>query len=148
MLRRYASCPAGATSEGIDLILQTTLSLAAAAAIINLWLGIRISALRVRKKVLHGDGGDPQIQRRMRAQANFVEYTPFVLILIAAIEMSGLGGKWLAVVGSLYMLARVAHAFGMDRNNSNPFRAGGILLTFLTLVGLSVVAVLIALVRL
>ena len=137
----------GAHQEGINVILQTTLSLAAAAAITNVWLGARISALRVGKKVLHGDGGDPQLQHRMRAQANFIEYTPFVLILIAAIEMSGRGGRWLAIVGSIYMLARVAHAFGMDRTDSNPLRAGGILVTLATLVGLAAVAVLIALGR-
>ncbi len=135
----------GAQQEGTNVILQTTLSLAAAAAIINVWLGVRISTLRVGKKVLHGDGGDPQLQQRMRAQANFIEYTPFVLILIAAIEMSGRGGRWLAVVGSVYMLARVAHAFGMDRTDSNPWRAGGILVTLATLIGLAAVAVLIAL---
>lgn len=129
------------------MILQTTLSLAAAAAIINLWLGVRTSALRVGKKILHGDGGNPLLLQRMRAQANFIEYTPLVLILIAAVEMTGKGGKWLAIVGSLYMLARVAHAFGMDRTDSNAARAVGFMVTALTLAGLAVVAVLIALGR-
>ncbi|MBB4859058.1 putative membrane protein YecN with MAPEG domain [Novosphingobium chloroacetimidivorans] len=127
------------------MILQTTLSLAAAAAIINLWLAIRTGKLRFDSKVLHGDGGKPMLQQRMRAQANFVEYTPFVLILIAAIELTGKGGTWLAVVGSIYMLARVAHGFGMDRTDSNPLRAGGFIVTVLTLAGLSAVAVTIAL---
>jgi uncharacterized membrane protein YecN with MAPEG domain len=128
-----------------NMILQTTLSLAAAAAVINLWLAIRTGKLRMGNKILHGDGGNPLLLQRMRAQANFIENTPFVLILVAAIEMTGKGGKWLAVLGSLYMLARVSHAFGMDRSDANPWRAGGFLVTALTLAGLSVVAVLIAL---
>jgi hypothetical protein len=144
MLIRCAA-PVAAIPEYTTLILQTTLSLAAAAAIINLWLGVRTSAMRVGKKILHGDGGDPLLLQRMRAQANFVEYTPFVLILIAAIEMTGKGGRWLAIVGSIYMLARVAHGFGMDRTDTNVLRAGGIMLTLLVLAGLSAVAVLIAL---
>lgn len=129
------------------MILQTTLSLAAAAAVINLWLAFRTGKQRMNSKILHGDGGDPLLLRRMRAQANFVEYTPFVLVLIAAIEMTGKGGQWLAYVGSLYMLARVGHAFGMDRENSNALRATGFLVTALTLLGLGAVAVLSALGR-
>jgi len=129
------------------MILQTTLSLAAAAALINFWLGLRTGRVRYSRKILHGDAGDPVLIRRMRAQANFVENTPFVLILIAVIEMTGKGGKWLAVVGSLYMLGRVAHAFGMDSDKPSPLRMIGFGVTVLTLLGLSAVAVLIALGR-
>jgi uncharacterized membrane protein YecN with MAPEG domain len=127
------------------MILQTTLSLAAAAAVINFWLGFRTGKLRYDAKVLHGDGGNPLLLQRMRAQANFVENTPFVLILIAAIELTGKGGKWLAIVGSIYMLARISHALGMDRTTTNPLRATGFVVTVLTLLGLAAVAVLIAL---
>lgn len=74
------------------MILQTTLSLAAAAAMINLWLALRTVQRRSAIRALHGDGGDGLLLRRMRAQANFVENTPFVLILIGAIELSGRGG--------------------------------------------------------
>jgi uncharacterized membrane protein YecN with MAPEG domain len=127
------------------MILQTTLSLAAAAAVINFWLGFRTGKLRYDAKVLHGDGGNPLLLQRMRAQANFVENTPFVLVLIAAIELTGKGGKWLAIVGSIYMLARISHALGMDRTTTNPLRATGFIVTVLTLLGLAAVAVLIAL---
>ena len=129
------------------MILQTTLTLAAAAAIINIWLVVRISRLRLSLKVLHGDEGKPQLLQRMRAQANFIEHTPLFLILVAAIELTGKGGTWLALVGSVFMLARVSHAFGMDRQDSNIPRAAGIGVTLLAEVGLAVVAVLIALGR-
>ncbi|WP_374414038.1 MAPEG family protein [Novosphingobium colocasiae] len=127
------------------MILQTTLSLAAAAAIINLWLAMRVAAVRRSAKVLHGDGGDALLAQRIRAQLNYVENTVFVLILSGLIEMTGKGGRWLAFVGAAYMLARVAHGFGMDKAVVNPARMLGYLVTMLTLVGLSAVAVLIAL---
>lgn len=127
------------------MILQTTLSLAAAAAILNFWLALRAGKVRLGAKILHGDGGNPMLLQRMRAQANFVENTPFVLILVAAIEMTGKGGTWLALVGSIYLLARIAHAFGMDRQASNLLRGIGFGVTALTLLGLSAIAVLIAL---
>jgi uncharacterized protein len=129
------------------MLLPTTLSLAGAAAIINLWLSMRIGSLRVAGKVLYGDGGNQMLMRRMRAQANFIENTPLVLILIAAIELAGEGGTWLAVVGAIYMLGRVAHLLGMDGGALHRARTVGALVTMLTLLGLAVVAVLIALGR-
>jgi uncharacterized membrane protein YecN with MAPEG domain len=127
------------------------LCLAAAAAIINLWLSMRIGNLRAKGKILYGDGGDEMLMRRMRAQANFIENTPLVLILVAAIEVAGSkagsGGTWLAVVGAIYMLARLGHAIGMDGGSMQPARSVGALVTMLTQLGLAVVAVLIALGR-
>lgn len=129
------------------MILQTTLSLAAAAAVLNFWLALRAGKVRFGAKVWHGDGGHPLLMQRMRAQANYVENTPFVLMLVAAIEMTGKGGTWLAIVGAVYLLARIAHAFGMDKAQTSPLRAGGFIVTVLVLLGLSVMAVLIALGR-
>jgi uncharacterized membrane protein YecN with MAPEG domain len=129
------------------MILQTTLSLAAAAALITIWHMIRIGRVRMAEKVMHGDGGNAPLMRRMRAQANFVENTSFVLILVGVIEASGRGGIWLAVVGALFMLGRVLHALGMDSAEANALRGIGTMLAMLTLLGLGVVAVLIALGR-
>ena len=61
--------------------------------------------------------------------------------------MTGKGGTWLAIVGAVFMLARVAHAFGMDNPNPNALRGGGMLVTLLVEIGLAVIALLIALGR-
>lgn len=127
------------------MILQTTLTLAAAAVFINLWLFVRVVRVRMAERVIHGDGGHTLLLQRMRAQSNFIEHTPLFLILVASIEVTGKGDSWLAVVGALFMLARVSHGFGMDRTGANLFRAGGMVVTLLTEIGLAVVAVLIAL---
>jgi hypothetical protein len=129
------------------VILPTTLCLAAAAAIINLWLSMWIGNLRVKGKILYGDGGDEMLLRRMRAHANFAENTPLVLILIGAVEIAGKGAVWLAVVGAVYMLARLAHAVGMDGGSVHRLRSAGALVTMLVQLGLAIVAVLIALGR-
>ncbi len=126
------------------MFLPITLTSAAAAAILTLWLSIRIGQLRQSGKVLHGDDGGGPLTRRMRAQLNFVENTPFVLILIAAIELSGRGGTWLAVVAGVYMLARVAHGLGMDSEGPHKLRMIGTLVTMLTLLGLAIAATLVA----
>lgn len=125
-------------------ILPITLSAAAAAAVLNFWLSTRIGLVRRAHLVAHGDGGHVQLSRRMRAQTNFVEYTPFILILCAAIELAGRGGLPLSLAMALYMLARVAHAIGMDGDGVPKTRQVGISVTFLTLLGLAIYAALIA----
>lgn len=127
------------------MVLPVTLCLVAAAALINLWLVMRIGRLRASEKIAVGDGGNQRLICGMRAQANFVENVPLVLLLIAAIELAGRGGTWLAVVGALFMLSRIAHPLGMDRPAPNALRAGGTTVTMLVQLGLAIVAVLIAL---
>lgn len=121
------------------MILPITLTAAGAAALINIWLAIRCGQVRTKEKISVGDGGNEALTRRMRAHSNFVEFTPFVLILIALIEMANGTSTWLWAVSGLYMIARLAHAFGMDGNDKA--RGAGILITMLTLVGLAVYAI-------
>jgi uncharacterized membrane protein YecN with MAPEG domain len=123
------------------------MSLAAAAALINLWHFVRIVRVRVGDKIIHGDGGNDVMARRMRAHLNFAEHAPIFLILGGLIEAAGKGGQWLALAGGVFMLARVAHAIGMDSANPNPARAAGMVLTILIEAGLAIVAVLILLGR-
>ena len=128
------------------MILPITLTMAGAAALINIWLGWRVGQVRIAHKVVMGDDGNPAVIARMRAHANFVEYTPFVLILIGLIELAAGTSLWLWAVGSLYLLARVAHSFGMDVQPPARSRARGIgvLVTMLVLLGLGVYAIFIA----
>lgn len=126
------------------MVLPITLSSAAAAALMAFWLSQRVFRQRFASKVVHGDGNVPALARRMRAQLNFVEYTPFVLILVAAIELSGHAGQWLAIVAAIYFLGRIAHAFGMDSDAVPLTRKLGMATTFLTLIGLAIYAALIA----
>lgn len=126
------------------MILPVTLTAAAAAAILNIWLMIRIGRIRTAENILVGDEDNEPLIRRMRAQANFVESTPFVLVLIAAIEISGAGQPWLPYVAAVYIIGRVAHALGMDGGSFAMGRLVGTIITLLTLLGLAVVAVLVS----
>ena len=76
---------------------------------------------RQSEKIFMGDGGNEKLTARMRAQANFIENVPLLLILIALIELavsnpdiSPAGPIWLWVAGTLVMIGRIAHALGMD----------------------------------
>jgi len=119
--------------------LPITLVATGGAAIINFWLAMRIGSVRRAAKVSIGDGGDLALIARMRAQANFIEYTPIVLILIAAIELSQGSSIWLWVAMALYLIGRIAHAIGMD--GFMPGRMIGTILSLLTMLGLGIYAV-------
>ena len=122
--------------------LEITLIIAAAAALINLWLAIRVGRVRTSQKVSVGDGGDEMVTRRMRAHANFVEYTPFFLILLGLTELAWGTNIWLWGAAIVFILGRIAHPFGMDGNGK--LRMFGILSTMLVLLGLSIYALFIA----
>ena len=118
------------------------LTTAGAAALINVWLAFRVGQARHASGVLIGDGGDEKLTARMRAQANFVEYAPFVLILIGLIELTRGPSPWLWIAGAAFLLARLAHPLGMD--GVRWCRMLGTTVTLLLLVGLGLYAVAIA----
>jgi uncharacterized membrane protein YecN with MAPEG domain len=120
------------------IILPVTLCTAGAAAVVNFWLGLRISRLRLAEKIFVGDGGDDRLVRRMRAQLNFAEYVPLTLILLALVELATGSSIWLWGVGALIILGRLLHAFGMDGWGLG--RRIGIALTMLTMLGLAAMA--------
>ncbi|MGQ0660039.1 MAPEG family protein [Sphingosinicella sp.] len=126
------------------MILQITLTMAGAAAILHVWLSLRVSRLRRPLKIGFGDGGNEILLRRMRAHANFAENVPIFLILLAVLELASGGNLILWTAAILFILARIAHAFGMDRPGANPLRVGGIGVSWLVLIGLGLHAILIA----
>lgn len=119
------------------MTLPITLIIAGATALIGIWLGLRVSQLRVRHKVMIGDGDNQAVRMRMRAHANFAEYAPLFLILLGLVEYAIGSETWLWIVGILFVLARLAHAFGMDRPAANSLRMGGIALTWVLLLVLA-----------
>lgn len=122
------------------MVLPITLTIAGAAALINIWIAVRVGRVRRARKIAIGDGGDPLLAARMRAHGNFVENAPFFLILLGLVELARGASLWLWLVGIAFVLARIAHLFGMERPVPNKLRAGGTIVTMLTLLGLSVYA--------
>ena len=122
------------------MLLPTTLCLTAAALLINFWLGMRCGQIRTKDKIGIGTGGNDLLERRMRAQLNFIEQTPLTLLGVALIELAGKGGMWLAPLGAIFLLGRVAHGFGMD-GNFKPGRAIGMVTGFALQLAVVIVAV-------
>jgi uncharacterized membrane protein YecN with MAPEG domain len=105
-------------------------------------LSYRVVQVRQSAKVELGDGGDTLLLARIRAHANFAEYVPICLILIAVVEISydaappALWGIALALI-----VVRIAHAIGMAKRGSNAARVIGITGTWAVLLALSLWAI-------
>jgi uncharacterized membrane protein YecN with MAPEG domain len=123
--------------------LVTTLIIAVALTVVNLWLSIRTGRARRAAKVSVGDGDHPLLIARMRAHANFIEYVPMALILMALIDSSGSNSRLLWLLGIALVIGRILHPFGMERPSPNPLRIIGILLTYLVTIALIVWAIII-----
>jgi uncharacterized protein len=124
-----------------DMTPELTCIFAAVAALVNLWLGIRCGRVRAAAKISHGDGGNPLLAKRMRAQLNFAENAPLVLILFLGLELCGMiPDLWLAIIAAVFIAARIAHAIGMDADMDSKPRMAGVALTMLvtlTLAGMA-----------
>jgi uncharacterized protein len=116
----------------------TTAFYAALLALLYLGLSGWVMAGRLQGNVLHGDGGSSDLQKRIRSQANFGEYVPIALILIALLEGRGAGHGTVQGLLLALLVGRVLHPVGMFAPPNSPrqfaCRGGGILLTFATIV--------------
>lgn len=124
--------------------LHISLVTIAAAAVINLWLSWRCGQARMKEKILHGDGGNILLSRNMRAHANFIEYAPIALLLVLVLDLAGQDGWLLAGTAILFLLARIAHGFGMSADKPSIARAGGMIGTYIPTLIWIVWAVLVA----
>ncbi len=108
-----------------------------------------VSRQRVATRVAIGDGdgraGTGDLRNAVRAHANFAEYVPLILLLLAGNSYAGAPAGWVLWPGAALVLARVAHAFGMHRPAPNPWRAGGAILTWAVLIFASILALVLAL---
>ena len=112
-----------------------TLLYAGFLTLMGLYLAYRTGAKRLATNNLIGHGDSQEMLQATRVHGNFTEYTPFFLILLGALEFSGqVPPLALYILGDIYFLARIAHAYGLTKSSeSTPPRFYGILFTWLVL---------------
>ncbi len=93
-----------------------------------------VVARRRAARIGLGDGGDVILLRRMRAHANAVETLLPALLMLVVLELAG-GPHWLLhAAGSVLLLGRVLHAWGLSGSGGVSFgRFHGMLLTLVVL---------------
>jgi uncharacterized membrane protein YecN with MAPEG domain len=105
-------------------------------------LAFNVSRFRVGRNIASGDGGDPGLRRAIRAHANLIENAPLALILLLMVEVQGFSAPVIHVLGSVLVIGRALHAFGISRHEGRSVgRATGILLTWLMILAASVLAI-------
>lgn len=118
---------------------KITLLFAALHALLMLALAARVAFHRHSQKVGLGDGGDKHLMRKIRVHANFVEYVPLALLLLALLELSGLSAIWLWSLGGALLFARVLHVIGLSLRSGYSFgRFWGTLLTWGVLAAMAI----------
>ena len=125
------------------LLLPITLATAGALGLIGLILAFRVTMGRVKYKVNMGDGGNPNMIVRMRTHANFAEYVPLMLVLLALLELGGANRTALMVGVAVLVVARIFHAVGMG--GPTALRVAGSLATYILLAAGSLYALELAL---
>jgi uncharacterized membrane protein YecN with MAPEG domain len=106
------------------------------AGLLALWffvLSYRVIRLRHQGTSL-GDGGNPELLRRVRAHGNFSEYVPFILLMIGMLELGHFPAILLHVLGITLVVARLLHGYALSFRESFGFgRFWGTALTFVLL---------------
>ena len=112
-------------------------------ALLLIALSWNVVRLRQRHQVGIGTGSVNALERAVRVQANFCEYVPLTLLLLALIEFATRVPAWaLHLLGLALLVGRVAHAVGLGRSaGASRARVLGTLATWIVLLLAAGVAV-------
>ena len=101
-----------------------------------IFLAVSIQVIKARRNsdVSLGDGGDEKLLRRMRAQANLVEYGPIGLLLLFFAESHGTLWWFILLAAVCLVIGRAFHAYSLGFTDLHRFtRFHGTLLTLISL---------------
>ena len=101
-----------------------------------LYFALSLRAIGARRIARKGIGllGDERLDRRLRVHANFAEYAPFILLLLAFAELRGAPAEGLHLACAFLVAGRCSHAWGVSRMpETYLWRMGGMIGTFTSL---------------
>lgn len=71
---------------------------------------------RIGNRLPFGDGGNPDMVKRIRAHGNFAEYVPFALLLIFLVDTVQFQPLVIHLLGIALVVARILHAYGIYKD--------------------------------
>ncbi|WP_135501669.1 MAPEG family protein [Roseovarius aestuariivivens] len=99
-------------------------------ALLLVALSARVIRARIVSRISIGDRNNREMRKKIRVQANFAEYAPMGLVLLACAEVQGLPEMGLHGLGAMLLLGRLSHAVGMGATPQRlPLRSAGMVLT-------------------
>jgi uncharacterized membrane protein YecN with MAPEG domain len=86
-------------------------------ALLLVLTSVLVTVGRVKHKVSIGDGGNKDMLLRIRVQGNLIEYAPTALILMGLLELGGTAPWALHVLGLIFLVGRIMHAWTIRRTD-------------------------------
>lgn len=81
--------------------------------LLTILLAANVSRLRMKHAAPWGDKGKHDLLGAIRAHGNATEFVPLFVVIFLLWELQGASDNALAIVGGLFLLSRLAHAYGM-----------------------------------
>jgi uncharacterized membrane protein YecN with MAPEG domain len=107
-------------------------------------LTVWVVAERNKTKQMLGDGGSKTLEVAIRAHANFAEFVPLILILLACMAHQNANSTFMLVLCGALVLGRLLHPYGIRILTPNTPRAIGAMLTWIVLLIASISTILLS----
>ncbi len=117
---------------GVSISLEVTSIYIAILGLLFIPFTIRAGIYRGKAKIFIGTGDDPELLRRVRGQANFIETVPISLLILIAMEFMGASHLWLHALGLILVVGRVFHYVGLTGLGPSILRVLGMIATLST----------------
>ena len=106
--------------------------------ILAVFLAFKVGMTRGKTNTLMGEGDSAELLQSIRAHGNLIEHAPLALILLGLLEVQGVAEWRMHLLGSLFFLCRILHAYGVSiSRESTPYRFVGALGSWLLMSGMS-----------
>lgn len=86
---------------------------AAILALYQIFLSINVIRNRFKFQVSLGHANHKPLEAAMRAQANFIEYTPITLILLFLLVLFQIKPIYMWLLCGFFVVGRLSHSYGM-----------------------------------
>ena len=90
-----------------------------AACLILIQVALMFSVIKTRGElnIFIGHGDSEALERKIRAHGNFTENVPTFLVGLLLLELIIGSGLWVAILGAVVVIARLAHALALIANS-------------------------------
>ncbi len=110
------------------------------------YLSVQVVKQRRLNRVSIGAGKSRELERAIRVQGNFSEYTPLTLLLVAFAEILGAPDWSIHAMALILIAGRLMHAYGLGQEPDNfKFRSWGMYFTAAVLIAAALASIGLAL---
>jgi len=122
--------------------MEITLFYTSLITLLAIFLAYKVGIARGRSKTLLGEGDSSSLLQAIRSHGNLVEYAPLAMIMLGLLEISGVDQLKLHLLGSVFFVSRILHAYGLSiSSESTPYRMVGTLGSWVVMLAMALFGV-------